>query len=223
MADYELFEAMSTLRAVRRLKPDPIPDAAVHRVLEAATWAPSGANTQPFRVIVVKDREKMAALGALYSTRWNVYVKGHMKALENGPESAVAAAEKMLGAGNYLADHFAETPVLMVFCFNPKMMAVTDAGLDRVSVVGGGSVYPAVQNALLACRAQGLGCVLTTLLCADEEEVRELLAIPQPWGTAAAIPIGYPVLGGHGPITRRPAEKIAFSDAWNEPYSLAKP
>jgi nitroreductase len=109
--------------------------------------------------------------------------------------------------------------VLLVFCFNPKMMAITDAGLERVSVVGGGSVYPAVQNALLACRGQGLGCVLTTLLCADEEKVREILSIPDPWGTAAAIPIGYPVLGGHGPISRRPVEKMAFSDAWGEAYT----
>jgi nitroreductase len=93
-------------------------------------------------------------------------------------------------------------------------MAITDAKLNRVSVVGGGSVYTAVENLLLACRAEGLGCVLTTLLCECEPQVRELLAIPQPWGTAAAIPIGYPVLRGHGPISRRPVEELAFIDSW---------
>ena len=97
-------------------------------------------------------------------------------------------------------------------------MAITDAKQDRVSVVGGASIYPAVENALLACRAEGLGCVLTTLLCESEPAVRELLAIPQPWASAAAIPIGYPVLGGHGPISRRPVEKLAFLDGWGQPF-----
>ena len=88
----------------------------------------------------------------------------------------------------------------MVFCFNPKNMAITDAKLDRPSVVGGASIYPAVENLLLACRAEGLGCVLTTLLCMSEPEVRELFEIPQPWATAAAIPIGYPLARGHGKV-----------------------
>ena len=88
---------------------------------------------------------------------------------------------------------FHETPVIAVFCFNPQMMAITDIKLDRVSVVGGGSIYTAVQNLLLAARAEGLGCVLTTLLCGVEPEVNELLSIPEGWGTAAAIPLGYPV------------------------------
>ena len=101
------------------------------------------------------------------------------------------------------ADHFGEAPAIAMFCFNPKFMAITDAKLDRVSVVGGGSVYTAVQNLMLACRAEGLGCVLTTLLCEHEEKVREILAIPQPWGTAAAIPMGYPIAKGHGPIRRQ--------------------
>ena len=138
-----------------------------------------------------------------------------MKQLEGAPEAVRTSNEKMLDAGNYLADHFAEMPALLVFCFNPKIMAITDARLDRISVVGGASIYTAVQNTLLACRAEGLGCVLTTLLCADEAAVLELLEIPEPWGTAAAIPIGYPVRGGHGPITRRPVEKLAYLDTWS--------
>jgi nitroreductase len=102
-------------------------------------------------------------------------------------------------------------------------MAITDADLARVSVVGGASVYPAVQNALLACRAEGLGCVLTTLLCRREDEVRKLLEIPEPWGTAAAIPIGYPVGRGHGPITRRPPEELAYADRWKSPWPAGRP
>jgi nitroreductase len=97
-------------------------------------------------------------------------------------------------------------------------MAITDARLDRPSVVGGGSVYPAVQNALLACRAEGLGCTLTTLLCFAEAEVKALLGLPDDWYTCAFVPIGYPQLKGHGPISRRPVSKMAFRDQWGEPF-----
>jgi len=218
MAEIDLREAMSTLRAVRRLKPDLIPEAVLHRVLEAASWAPTGGNAQPFRIIVVRDRAKMASLGQLYAEGWHAYAKGHRALIADAPESVRDVAEKTFSAGDYLADHFGETPVLLIFCFNPKNMAITDAGLDRVSVVGGASIYPAVQNTLLACRAEGLGCVLTTLLCQCEEAVRALLEIPEPWGTAAAIPIGLPVRGGHGPITRRPVEKLVFADTWANAY-----
>jgi len=218
-----LYESMSTLRAVRRLRPDPIPDDVLHRVLEAATWAPTGGNAQPWRVVVVRGAEKKAALQPLYADRWFAYSKHHRALIADAPESVRAEAEKMMGAGDYLASHLGEAPAILVFCFNPKAMAITDAGLDRPSVVGGASIYPAVQNALLACRAEGLGCVLTTLLCQCEAEVRELLGIPDPWYTAAAIPIGYPVLGGHGPIRRRPVEKLAFDDAWGVPYETAPP
>ncbi len=219
MSNIDLREAMSTLRAVRRLKPDAVSDEVLRRVLEAAAWAPTGGNTQPWRVVVVRDRAKMAELGQLYSKGWYAYAKGHRALIADAPEALRVSTEKMIGAGDYLADRFAQTPVLLVFCFNPKIMAITDAKLDRISVVGGASIYPAVQNALLACRAEGLGCVLTTLLCQCEDEVRRILQIPEPWGTAAAIPIGYPVLGGHGPISRRPVEKMAFEDTWGTPYT----
>jgi len=219
MEKIDLREAMSTLRAVRRLKPDTIPEDVLERVLEAASWAPTGGNAQPWRVVVVRNRDKMAELGRLYSKNWYDYVTGHRALIADAPEAVRVTSEKMFAAGDYLADHFSQTPVLLVFCFNPKSMAITDAKLDRVSVVGGASIYPAVQNALLACRGEGLGCVLTTLLCACEEQVRRILEIPEPWGTAAAIPIGYPVLGGHGPISRRPVEKMAFEDSWGVAYS----
>jgi nitroreductase len=123
----------------------------------------------------------------------------------------------MLSAGDFLAEHFAETPAVVVFCFDPTRMAITDADQPRVSVVGGASVYPAVQNFLLACRAEGLGCVLTTLLCQVEPEVRELLGIPEPWATACAIPIGLPRGRGHGPLSRRPVETMVFAEQFGNP------
>jgi nitroreductase len=218
VAEIGVYQAMSTLRAVRRLRPDPVPDEVLGRVLEAASWAPTGGNAQPWRVVVVRDAAAKQRLGALYAERWAAYAAHHRSLIADAPEDARRRAERMLASGNHLATHFGETPVVLVFCFNPKNMAITDAKLSRISVVGGASIYTAVENALLACRAEGLGCVLTTLLCECEAEVRELLEIPEPWGTAAAVPIGYPLLGGHGPISRRPVDKLAFADTWGRAW-----
>ena len=209
-----LMEAMSTLRAVRRLKPDPIPEEVLDRVLQAAAWAPTGGNAQPWRIVLVRDAAKKKRLGELYAEQWDIFAKGYQANVDGLPEADKAQEQRNLNAGNYLAEHFHEAPVIAIFCFNPKMMAITDIKLDRVSVVGGGSVYTAVQNLLLSARAEGLGCVLTTLLCICEPEVRALLDIPEPWGTAAAIPLGYPVGKGHGPIRRRSTDSLVFEDTF---------
>ena len=217
MGEMGIYETMRTQRAVRRLRPDPIPDDVLRRVLEAASWAPTGGNVQPWRVIVVKDRERKERLGALYSQRWTIFAKRYRQMAAALPPDVRDRTLRTVSAGDYLADHFGQTPVIAIFCFNPTQMAITDANLQRVSVVGGASVYTAVENFLLACRAENLGCVLTTLLCETEPEVRELLGIPEPWGTAAAIPVGYPVGRGHGPLIRRPVEDLAFVDSWGNP------
>ena len=218
MVDIGLYESMRTLRAVRRLKTDPIPDDVLHRVLEAATWAPTGSNTQPLRFIVVKDGNRKEPLGALYKKIWRIFANQYSGGLAALPDDIREKYERMIRAGDYLADHFHEAPAIVVFCFNPKEIAITDEKLDRISVVGGASIYPAVENLLLACRAEGVGCTLTTLVCTYEAEVREILNIPEPWGTAAAVPIGYPILGGHGPISRRSVKELAFTDSWGEPF-----
>jgi nitroreductase len=219
MAAIELYEAMRTLRAVRRLRPDPIPNDVLRRVLQAATWAPTGGNRQAWRVIMVKDPVRKQRLGELYKKVAIPLIQSYSERFATLPENERIKAEKMICSALYLAEHFGEAPVLCIFCFHPDGLIVTDVELNRVSVVGGGSIYPAVQNLLLACRAEGLGCVLTTLLCKAEPEVRELLQIPQPWGTAAAVPIGYPQLRGHGPISRRAVEEMAFVDSWERPFA----
>jgi len=121
---------------------------------------------------------------------------------------------RALEAGTYLANHMHEVPLIAVFCFNPGIMAITDKDQARVSVVGGGSVYPAVQNFLLACRNEGLGCVLTTLLCYEEQSVKKLLNMPEDWYTCAHIPVGYPVLPGHGSISRKPVDEMVSFNSW---------
>jgi nitroreductase len=214
-----LYEAMRTTRAVRRLRPDPIPDAVLRRVLEAATWAPSGGNRQPWRVIVVRNAETKRALRDLYQGPWGPYAARQRAQIAKLPASSRAKGERSLAAGDFLAAHLHEAPVIAVFCFDPELLAITDAHLPRPSIVGGASVYPAVQNLLLACRAEGLGCVLTTLLCVAEAEIRRLLDIPEPWATAAFVPIGYPQRGGHGAVSRKPVEAMAFVDRWGAALS----
>ena len=208
----ELYDAMSTLRAVRRIRPDPVPEAVLERVFQAATWAPTGGNHQGWRIVAVRDPAKKQALEDLYRPHWEGYIPGYEAHMADMPEPARSSSERALAAGTYLATHLHEAPVVAVFCFNPGRMTITDQDLDRPSVVGGGSVYPAVQNLLLACRNEGLGCVLTTLLCREEAAVRTLLDIPEDWFTCAHVPIGYPVGGGHGPISRKPVTDMVFWD-----------
>lgn len=210
----DLYEAMSTLRAVRRLRPDPIDAEIIDRVLTAATWAPTGGNTQPWRIVALTDADKKQALQGLYKPHWDSYLPGYEARLSHMPEDARASSIKAMDAGNYLAAHMHEAPLIAVFCFNPKLMTITDSELDRPSVVGGGSVYPAVQNFLLACRNEGLGCVLTTLLCYEEDAVKELLGIPEDWYPCAHVPVGYPVLGGHGSIRRRALDQMVRYNQW---------
>ena len=222
----DLYETMSTLRAVRRLRPDPIPDEVIERVLQAACWAPTGGNQQPWKVIVVDDPDRKAKLADIYRPEWERYAKGYTASLMSAamrfvlgmPEEAAEKWKRTIKAGDYLADNLAEAPAILMFCADFRARAVTDVKLDRISLVGGGSVYPPVQNAMLACVAEGLGCTLTTLHCLREDEVKTALEIPDPWATAAMVPIGYPVGRGHGPISRKPPSELAarntFDGAW---------
>ena len=222
MSNRDLYETMSTLRAVRKLRPDPIPDDVLNRVLQAACWAPTGGNNQPWRVIVVRSPERKQALADLYAPEWAKYADfSRARAAKAGLAGEdLAKMERIVEAGDHLANHLGEAPAILLFIADPRMMAITDKNLDRVSMVGGGSVYTAVQNAMLACVAEGLGCTLTTLHCIREPEVKAALNIPDEWATLALIPIGYPVGKGHGPITRQPPARLAFDDtfgtAWPE-------
>ena len=222
-AGIDLYDAASTTRAVRRLRADPIPEDVLARVLRAATWAPSGGNLQPWHVIAVRDPDRKAELARLYRELWSDYASQRRKLIAPLPETMRAPAERMLDAGDHLAAHLQSVPVVSVFCFHPDRIHVTDADLGRTSVVGGASLYPAVQNLLLACRAEGLGCVLTTLLCAREPEIRSLLEIPEPWATCAFVPIGWPAGRGHGPLSRRPVEQVVFADRFGTPLFSHEP
>ena len=218
MATHDLYEMMSTLRAVRRLRIDPIPDDVLERVLQAACWAPTGGNMQPWRVIVVRSPERKAALADIYGPEWCKYTEFSRRRAANAAPEELEKLNRTLAAGDYLAEHLAEAPVILMFIADPAMMAITDRKLDRVSMVGGGSVYTAVQNAMLACVAEGLGCTLTTLHCLREPDVQAALGIPANWATLAMVPIGYPVGKGHGPISRQGPKRLAFDDTFGQAW-----
>ncbi len=216
-AGIDLFEAMSTLRAVRRLRTDPIPDDLLKKVLTAATWAPNGGNRQGWHFIAVKDPAKKKVMRDLYLPIWTGYENSHRPSVAKLPEPERTRVGKMYDTARYLGENFDKAPVIVVVCVHPADLAITDAKLERPSVVGGGSIYPAVQNLMLACRSQGLGSTLTTLLCMVEPKVKELLAIPDDWITAAHIPIGYPQGKGFGPVNRKPVEEVTSLDGFGNP------
>ena len=217
---------MSTLRAVRKLRPDPIAPDVLERVLQAACWAPTGGNQQPWKVIVITDPIVKQGLQDIYLPEWERYVAGFMLRFEGQPDEVVEPWLKVKTAGDHLAAHLNEAPAILLFCANPAAMAITDSKLDRISMVGGGSVYPAVQNAMLACVAEGLGCTLTTLHCKREPTVKQLLDIPESWATVALVPIGYPVGRGNGPISRKGTDVMAarnkFNNAWAGPADVSR-
>ncbi len=135
---------------------------------------------QPWRIIVVRSPEHKQALADLYAPEWRTYTEFSRRRADKQqlPADARAKIERTLDAGDYLADHLGEAPAILLFIADPAMMAITDKNLDRISMVGGGSVYTAVENAMLACVAEGLGCTLTTLHCSASPRSRPPWASP---------------------------------------------
>ena len=208
-------EMLSTTRSIRRISDEDVPDDVLDRVLEAATWAPSGGNRQPWRIIAVRDRATKQAISDLYAEEWAKYVDFNIARLpQRTPENEQRVRDSMTIGGN-LASGLANVPVLAVFVHDPSMLYVTDAGLGRHPVVGGASLYPAVQNLLLAARAEGLGGVLTTIVCARESDMRAILGFPASWGVHALVPLGWPK-GSHGPLRRAPLSDMVMQDRWRD-------
>jgi nitroreductase len=217
-AKVELYEAICTTRAIRRLRPDPIPEPVLARILGAATCAPTGGNAQPWRVLVVRDAARKRALAEHFTATWETYSSPGRQRMERLPDQTRARGMKVMAAGDHLARHFAEVPVVLVFCHDPRMLAQGGADDPQPKFLFGGSLYPAIQNLLLACRAEGLGGVLTTMIWRREAEVLRTLEIPEPWRIHAVVPIGYPQAGGHGPLARKPVSTMAYLDRWGTAY-----
>jgi nitroreductase len=209
----DLYALLSTTRSIRRISDAPVSEEVLLRIMQAAVWAPSGCNRQPWRIIAVRDRLIKEKIGRLYAAEWEQYVEYNVAKFDGHPPAVVAQVREAYSGGTRLAETLADVPVLAMFVHDPSALYVTDADLGRHPVVGGASLYPAVQNFLLAARAEGLGGVLTTLVCNRETELRDILKFPTGWGVHAMVPLGYPK-GNHGPITRASVEDMTSIDQW---------
>lgn len=212
----ELLEGLASTRAIRRYKPDPIPEGDLAKIMFAATRAPSGSNRQGFRFVVLRDGEKAlrarALLGQGARTVWEAkratdgYDAG-TGAVANSPKARMAATME------HFTQHFHEAPVIVLaalWCHREPSLAL------------GGAVWPAVQNMLLAARALGYGGVITGWEGPVEAELRTVIGMPddERWQLVATVPLGVPV-GRHGPVRRRPMAEVVFEDGWGEPAPWA--
>jgi nitroreductase len=211
MADTnDLFEIIHTMRAMRRLKPDPVPDELISKILKAGVCAPNGGNTQRWRFMVIKDRRIKEAVQRYYKRAFDEVVGPRYLKSDPPPGVSRAAYDRQHAAVEYLTDHFHEAPVWIVACL--------EEGSATPTRWSGASIYPAVQNMLLAARSLGLGATLTTRHLLFEKETEAALGLPPGVHSYAILPIGYP-MGKFGPVGRGPLGDIVYQDRWGQPYS----
>jgi nitroreductase len=223
MAETGLFETIYSAGAIRRFRRDPVPDDVITKVLDAAIRAPSGSNAQAWTFIVVKDAEKRRQLGAVYKKASEILMKLYAGA-PRPPHMDDKKYERFMKAVQHLFDHMGDAPVLLVPCLKASMWAGAAnlpadirARMAGAARIAGSSIYPAVQNVILACRAFGLGTVLTTIHAFFEEDVRTILSLPEDVQTYALMPIGYPQ-GHHYPVKRRPVSEVACLDTYGKSW-----
>ena len=190
-----LYDVMRTAGATRSYTADSVDDAAVHRVLENARFAPSGGNRQPWRVLVLRDAEAKRKLREQY-----------VIAYRDTPAYGTPSLDRF-------ADRLDDVPVLLLVCVELGALTITDSTLDRQSIVGGASIYPFIQNILLGLRNEGLGALLSTLVCPREPQLRELFSIPDGFGVACVIPVGHP-RRTRVELVRSPVEEFAWLDSF---------
>ncbi|MDE2838410.1 MAG: nitroreductase family protein [Chloroflexota bacterium] len=191
----DFFDVVRSQRGTAYYKPDPVPDGVLHQILQAATRAPSGSNRQPWRFIVVRDREVKRRLGELYR-------EGQHRASGGAPGRDAGEVPVHFSVG------MEDVPVLVMVCV--ELWEMRGAEWYR-----GASIYPAVQNLMLAAAAHGIGTRLTTIWQHCYEDVAELLGVPDDWGAMALVPIGYPQPPDHlGGSRRKPVSEVTFYDRW---------
>ena len=214
----ELYDVMRTAFAARDFTADPVPDEVLERILDNARFAPSGGNRQGWRVIVVRDLAKRAALGPLIEPTYKRYL-AEVKAGAN-PWNTIAPAAVSQGDVDAVAippgfiDRLIHAPVLLLVTVDLAVVASMDQHLPRIGVISGASIYPFVWNILLAARNEGLGGTLTTFLAAEEAKAKALFGIPDNHALAAMLPIGKPVRQLTR-LRRNPVAAFATVDAFD--------
>jgi nitroreductase len=212
----ELTDAMRTTGTCRYFDDRPVPDDVLYSAFDAARFGPNGGNRQPVRWIVVRDADKKKALADLYLPPWKAY----LSAIGAG-DINVGALDKTVKAADDFAEALHTVPAIVVCCAELAGLHPTDTELGRLSVVGGCSIYPTMQNFCLALRDQGVATAVTTLLCLSEPQVREILDIPDDFITAAHVAVGYPATGFPTKLTRSPVEDIVHLDTFGSPMYAA--
>jgi nitroreductase len=203
----DLFEIINTTRSMRRLKPDPVPNEVIRKILEAGVCAPSGGNMQRWRFLVIRDRKIKETVGALYKRAWNDRVAPRYRAGEPAPGMSREQFLRLLAAAEYMAAHIHEAPVWIV----PSLEG------EAPMRWSGSSIYPAVQNMLLAARALGLGATLMTLHLVFEKEAEAAMGLPPNFHSYALLPIGYP-MGRFGPVRRVALTDVVYEGRWGQAY-----
>ena len=198
-ASLSLNDALRTTGAVRDFTDQAVDDAVLIRVLDTARFAPSGANAQAWRIVVVKDPDKRRRLRDSYLRGSKDYLAMVTAGLrpwaptnDRDAEAAALAAENVAAPGG-LAEHFDEAPVLLALFADLSMLAAVDRDADRYTFAAGASIYPFAWSVLLAAHDEGLGGVITTIAIREEEQVKALLGAPDPLALAAVIALGYPL------------------------------
>lgn len=231
--DAPLLDIMSTMRAMRRLKPDPVPTELIEKLITAASYGPSGGNNQTFSFVVITDRDQVAAIAPL----WRRIVEWYVTTQTPPPHMAPEAWQRLTDTLRYQADHFEDTPVLIVACYElrgamtrmlhtldrqragysrlgPRHTLSSARNMRRMLATGeAASIYPGLQNLLLMARALGLAATMTTWHVMFEQELKGILGIPRHVHTYAIVPVGWP-RGNFGPVTRRPAADAIHWNAW---------
>ena len=207
----DVFEVMSTMRAMRGLKLDEIADDVIVKILQAGTWAPNGQNQQPYRFVVVRDEGKKKFFGIHYAEAMRVRFSKNMPSDEDNSSNArnIRVAMKFGGKVH-------EAPVLIVICgLRDWPFAIPEKQRTGLAPPSYASVYPCIQNILIACRALGIGASLTTMHQVFEHDLCNCLSVPKSYGIVAVIPIGYPT-GKFGPVGRKDVSELTYYDTWTE-------
>lgn len=205
------FDLVGSVRAMRKLKPDPVPIEMIWKVLNVGVQAPSGQNKQPWKFLLIQDPERKQWFAERYAgamqERFGLSVDPAKRG-DKTPKGTLASIYHQM-------DHMAEAPYLLLVC-GKRDWPFKVAEKDRVGLAppNYGAVYPCVQNILLACRTLGLGAALTTMHQVFEDELHAHFGIPDTYGVVVTIPIGYPI-GRFGPVTRIPAQEKTFLDHWD--------
>ncbi|MBD3648001.1 MAG: nitroreductase family protein [Pseudomonadales bacterium] len=200
--DMRLFEVIRTTRAIRRLKPDPVPPELIRKVCEAGTFAPSGGNRQPWFFVAVTEKERREYIAERYRATFSRYIAPAVEAARDPdyPEQK----RRNMNAAIYLAEHLHEVPVHLFV-----------AGWTRRNAPQTQALFPCIQNILLACRAVGLGASLTTAHRAFGEEIDKYLGLnPEKTPTCALIPVGWPK-GNFGQPPRRSVDTCLFFEEYS--------